>query len=107
MMRITASAAIEDPALLGKAFAGSSWDTWRAVLRAAEGLRLTGAQRAAFWAVAEREPPAHRVKELWVIAGRRAGKDSIASAIATAAAMADHREFLRPGERATILCLAD
>jgi hypothetical protein len=46
------------------------------------------------------------VKELWVIAGRRAGKDSIASAIATAAAMADHREFLRPGERATILCLA-
>jgi hypothetical protein len=41
-----------------------------------------------------------------VIAGRRSGKDSIASAIATTAAFTDYRQFLRPGERASVLCLA-
>ncbi|HYU23914.1 MAG TPA: hypothetical protein VEO74_01830 [Thermoanaerobaculia bacterium] len=86
-MRITATAAIDDPNLLGAAFTGPSWATWRAVLRAAEGLPLSHSQREAFRAVADRAPPTRRVKELWVIAGRRAGKDSIASAIATAAAM--------------------
>jgi hypothetical protein len=43
---------------------------------------------------------------LWVVAGRRSGKDSIASAVAAAAAMKDYRAHLRPGERATVLCLA-
>ena len=38
---------------------------------------------ALFWAVADRHPPRKRVRELWIIGGRRAGKDSIAAAIAT------------------------
>jgi hypothetical protein len=59
-----------------------------------------------FEAVAGREPPQGRVRELWAIAGRRSGKDSIASAIAAAAALGDYRAHLRPGERATVLCLA-
>src|SRR6266542_780141 len=105
-MRITATAAIEDPNLLGGAFAGPSWATWRAVLRAAEGLPLSHSQREAFRTVADRAPPARRVKELWVIAGRRAGKDSIASAIATAAALGQYESYLRPGERAVVMCLA-
>ena len=47
------------------------------------------------------------VKELWVIAGRRAGKDSVASAVATYIAVTvDYKAHLRPGERATVLCLA-
>jgi hypothetical protein len=37
---ITTSAAIDDPNLLGGAFVGESWSTWRAVLRVAEGLPL-------------------------------------------------------------------
>src|SRR5579864_8889156 len=45
------------------------------------------------------------VRELVTVAGRRAGKDSIASAIACHAALGDY-SGLRPGERATILCLA-
>jgi len=50
----------------------------------------------------DRDPPARPVKELWIIAGRRAGKDSLASAIATAFAMGDYRKYLRPGETASI-----
>jgi hypothetical protein len=106
MTLVTTSAAVADPALLGSAFAGPSWSTWRAVLRAAEGLPLDEDQRRLFRGVAEREPPPGRVSELWAIAGRRSGKDSIASAIATAAAMGDYRAHLRPGERATVMCLA-
>jgi hypothetical protein len=34
-MIVTPAAAIADPALLGQAFAGDSWATWRAVLKAA------------------------------------------------------------------------
>ena len=52
------------------------------------------------------KPPRRRVRELWIIAGRWAGKDSIASGIAGAAAMNDYRPLLRPGERATVMCLA-
>jgi hypothetical protein len=53
------------------------------------------------------EPPKDRVRELWAICGRRAGKDSVASAIAAqAAAFFDGGKHLRPGERALVLCLA-
>ncbi len=103
---ITASAAIADDYLLGRAFRGASWSTWQAVLRAAEGIPLDDDQHRDFARVAERDPPARRVRELWCIAGRRSGKDSIASALAAAAAMNDYRAHLRPGERATVLCLA-
>jgi hypothetical protein len=103
---VTTSAAITDEDLLAPSFAGESWATWRAVLRAAEGLPLDEGQLDLFRGVAERDPPEGRVRELWAIAGRRSGKDSIASAIATAAAMGDYRSFLRPGERATVMCLA-
>ena len=106
MSLITTSAAIADPELLGSAFAGSPWSTWRSVLAGAEGLPLEDEQLALFRGVAERDPPAARVRELWAIAGRRSGKDSIASAIATAAALGDYRAHLRPGELATVMCLA-
>jgi phage terminase large subunit-like protein len=47
------------------------------------------------------------VRELVVIAGRGAGKDSIASLIATMAALNfNPRGQLRPGERAVVMCLA-
>jgi hypothetical protein len=103
---VTTSAAITDEDLLAPSFAGESWATWRAVLRAAEGLPLDEDQLRLFRGVAERDPPEGRVRELWAIAGRRSGKDSVASAIATAAALGDYRAHLRPGERASILCLA-
>jgi hypothetical protein len=71
-------------------------------------LTMTKAEREQFRSVAERDPPKRQVKELWVVAGRRAGKDSIAAAIATHAAISadDFTRLLRPGELAAILYLA-
>src|SRR5262249_40972434 len=106
-MLITPAAALDDPALLAGSFAGSSWDTWRAILKAAYGERLSKAELKLFHQVAgDRPPPKQRVRGLIVIAGRRSGKDSIASAIPTVAAIQDYRPQLRLGEKASILCLA-
>jgi hypothetical protein len=96
-----------DPALLGPYFCGDSWSTWRVINKAACGEPLSEAELALLGTVAgNRDPPRRRVKELVVIAGRRSGKDSVASAIATVAALADYRPRMRPGERASVLCLA-
>lgn len=105
---IPITAAMTDPCLFGPWFAGDSWATWRAVLAAAYALPMTEADIARFRAVAgTRAPPRRPVKELWAIAGRRSGKDSVASLIAAyTAALLDFRDRLRPGERASILCLA-
>jgi hypothetical protein len=93
--------------LLGPWFPGESWDPWRTVLKAAYALPMTDAEREFFRSVAGRDPPARPVKELWVVAGRRAGKDSIASLIAAhSAVMFSQQNKLRPGERAAVLCLA-
>jgi hypothetical protein len=100
--------AISDQNLLGQWFAGPSWDSWRAVLKGAFALPMTPEEFVVFGELAGgRAPPGKRVRELWIVAGRRAGKDSIASAIAAwAAAGTDYRPLLRPGEAATVMCLA-
>jgi hypothetical protein len=96
-----------DPQLFGRWFVGPSWNVWRAVLKAAFAIPMTVRELQLFRTVADRDPPERRVRELWVIAGRRGGKDSIASLIAaSAAAFTDYTPMLRPGERASILCLA-
>jgi hypothetical protein len=49
----------------------------------------------------------HVASKLWVIAGRRAGKDSVASLIgAFTAALFEGGKVLRPGERPLVMCLA-
>ena len=103
---VTPAQAIEDPHLLARGFEGSSWSLWRAILKAAFGEPMTDEEVEQFRTVADRDPPRRRVRELWVIAGRRSGKDSIAAAVATVAGMGDYGAHLRPGERATIMCLA-
>lgn len=100
--------AMDDPELFGRWFAGASWNGWRTILRGAFALPMTPDETAFFRMVAEREPPTARVRELWVIAGRRGGKDSAASLIVShAAALFDPAgAALRPGERALCLALA-
>src|SRR5436309_11108160 len=59
---------MDDPSLFGRWFTGDSWNTWRAVLKAAYALPMSAADRATFRAVAgDRQPPARRVKAV----GRR------------------------------------
>jgi hypothetical protein len=103
-------AAMEHPRLFRRWFGGNvgepdTWANWKAVLKAAFALDMSTAEVKFFRTVAERRLPTRRVKELWIVAGRRAGKDSIASVVmGHAAAFFADIERLRPGERA--LCMA-
>jgi hypothetical protein len=90
-------------------FPGDSWAPWKAVLSAAFALPMSDDELAIFKALAGgREPPGRRVKELWIIAGRRSGKDSMASALGawTSGIEESHIGRLRPGEMASVLCIA-
>jgi hypothetical protein len=99
--------ALSSTAMFEPWFHGESWDAWRAVARAAFGVPLSRRELELFRGVADRDPPAGPVKELVIISGRRSGKDSIASAIAThVAASFNPAGLLRPGERAVTLLLA-
>jgi hypothetical protein len=99
--------ALSDRELFQPWFIGQSWSMWRAVLKAAYAKPLSADELALFHSVAgDRDPPEQPVHELWIAAGRRAGKDSIAGAIVAAAALADHSAILRPGERGVVLLLA-
>jgi hypothetical protein len=100
---------------LAASFEGPSWNRWRAILKAAYCLPMSPTERRLFEEVAERAPPTKRVRELWVVGGRRGGKDAIASLIVADAAMrfeGKRRRFagitlpaLRTGERATVFAL--
>jgi hypothetical protein len=100
--------AMNDPGLFQPWFSGPSWDAWRTVLKAAFALPMHDAERQFFRSIADREPPMRRVREAWLIVGRRGGKDSIASLIAgyTAALFEPDPGRLGRGERALVSCLA-
>lgn len=100
--------ATRDPRLFGPFFKGESYDNWEAVLTAIYGLSLADEQLEFFKSVAgDRNPPTARVRELWIPAGRHAGKDAVANLIAAFyAALFNQQDKLRPGERALVLCLA-
>jgi hypothetical protein len=78
------------------------------VLVAAFGGKLDQTQRRVLRAVAgRRKPPAQRVAELWIVAGRRSGKSRIAAAIATfIGVFVDNKHKLVAGEAGYILVLA-
>jgi hypothetical protein len=105
---ITVSDAMASPKLLGPFFSGSSWATWRTVIKAMFAERMSAAEIETFRSVAERDPPTKSVSEVVAIAGRGAGKDSVATSIATNIAVNfDPRCCkLRPGEKAVVMLLA-
>jgi hypothetical protein len=110
MKRVTIGVAdaMVSPKLLAPFFAGPSWDTWRAVVKAMFAERMTSAELEAFRAIAERDPPTKPVSEAIAVVGRGGGKDSIASLIATVTAVNFDpiKGRLRPGEKAVVMCLA-
>jgi len=98
---------MESPALLGPWFSGPSWDNHKIILKGAHALPMTAAEVEQFRALAHRDPPRKRVRELWEAIGRRGGKDSIASLLVShAAVFGDYRGRLRPGEAAVCMLLA-
>ena len=100
--------AMGDPAVFAPWFPGATWGGWHVVLKAAFALPMTKDEVALFRTMAERDPPVQPVKEFWIIVGRRGGKDSVASVIVAyiAAMFSDQHQRLRPGERASVVCLA-
>jgi hypothetical protein len=105
---LSVSHVMNSKALLGPFFAGESWATWRSVIKAMTAERMTAAEVETFRSVAERDPPAQLVSEAVFIAGRGAGKDSVATLIATNIAITfdPKRSKLRPGEVAVVMLLA-
>jgi hypothetical protein len=98
--------AMSDPRLFGPMFSGPSWNNWKVVLRGAFGLAMSPAEIEFFRVVTGREPPGKRVKELDIVAGRRSGKDSVASMIACYAAITFRPNGkVRPGERPLVMLL--
>jgi hypothetical protein len=104
---ITIERAMRDERLFGGTLGGiASWLTWLAVLKAAFGLALSGAEAATFAAVAGgRAVPTQRVRELWAIVGRRGGKSRIAALVACFLALFV-KHSLAAGERGLLLVLS-
>jgi hypothetical protein len=105
---ISVSDAMASRRLLGPFFAGPSWSTWRTVIKAMFAEKMSAAEIETFRSVAERDPPPQPVSEAVFIAGRGAGKDSVATSIATNIAVNfdPSRARLRPGEQALVMLLA-
>lgn len=98
---------MDDSALFEPWFRGPTWKPWRVVMKAIFALEMTDEEKAFFRSIADRDPPTEPVKEVWIVAGRRAGKDSVASLLAAhMAAMFNGASHLRPGERGVVMCLA-
>jgi hypothetical protein len=85
---------------------GDSWRAWRTLLIAANGERLTPAERTLFTALTGRDKePGQRVEELIAVVGRRGGKSrSLATLASYLAALCKHN--LVPGETGVVLLIA-
>jgi Terminase large subunit, T4likevirus-type, N-terminal len=107
MREISIDKVMSDPRLLGAQLGDlATWQTWLAILKAAFVLPLTPEEREVFDAIAGGRPlPRKRLRELWVIAGRRSGKSRMAALLAVYFALfVKHR--LSSGERGMVLVLA-
>lgn len=103
---------LEDPDLMPSAYAGESWEAMKAVLSGAFAVAMPDNRQGLFDKLAGgRKAPAEPVKELYILAGRRAGKSDTIGAtavyLATVSVMLDNRlDRLSVGERAFISVIA-
>ena len=100
--------AVADKSLFARWFERGDWTAWRAFLGALFGLPLSPEQLAIYQQHTGRATaPAAAFAEAWLICGRRAGKSfTLALTAVFLATFRSYREYLQPGERATILILA-
>jgi hypothetical protein len=105
--RISMHKALADPMLFGLIMSGPSWYSWRVLLIAAAGERLLDDERQEFRRLTKREhEPGQPVKELVLVAGRRAGKSTAMCVLAIwIASLCDHR-YLAPGEVGVVLMVS-
>jgi hypothetical protein len=101
--------AIENPALFRPFFEDlRTWGNWIVYIRTLFGLPVESpAERKLIFECTGLMRPPQKVRESYVIAGRRSGKSYISSIIAVyLAAFKDWTPFLSPGERGMIFILA-
>jgi hypothetical protein len=107
-MEPTIIQALEHKELFGKPFPNlESWKSWIVLLKAIFNLEMTPDEFMIYKKATQRETVPKRLKELFVIAGRRSGKSRIASLLASyVGAFKDYSPYLAPGEKAVILTVA-
>jgi hypothetical protein len=100
--------AMTDPNLFGPVFSGPSFAAWRALLAGFYALPLDDSEAEIWRTLTGRaELPTGSHNELWVVAGRRAGKSHVAALMALHEALfVDRRDKLAPGEVATVMVIA-
>lgn len=103
---------MDTPELMGDTFQGESWEPWRAVLSGAFAIPMEPDRSRLFSRLAGgRTAPKSRVRELWVVAGRRSAKTQTAGATAVylatvGAALSGLTDMLSAGERGVISIIA-
>jgi hypothetical protein len=111
--RVSLSEALLDPALFGSTFAAPSFWTWRTVAKLIDGIPLTEPREIELFQECTGTPyiagrhGGRPVRRLFLLVGRRGGKDRFLSAIAVwrAALCADWRKYQSAGEGAVGLLL--
>lgn len=101
--------ACTDPQLFAPWFRKrATWKAWFAFLAALFALPMTDEQLAIYCKHTGRNtPPLEAAEEAWLVVGRRGGKSFIMALIGVyLACFKEYRQFLQPGERATIAIIA-
>jgi hypothetical protein len=104
--------ACREPNLFGDWFGGETWANWRVIDKAMFGLPLDDDELATFKTLTGRdEAPTETASEIWLVVGRRGGKDVKSAALAVylatiGAEVYGWRKRLVPGERGVVQLLA-
>jgi hypothetical protein len=106
---ITLTQALIEPKLFGQTFAAPSFWTWRTVAKLINGIPLTDPREVDLFreCTGRSRLPTKPVRRLFILAGRRAGKDRFKSAVVTwrAALCTNWRKLQSAGEGAVVILL--
>jgi phage terminase large subunit-like protein len=108
-IRLDILKAIDDPEIFGNWFRDpATWRAWRAFLAALFALPMDADQLALFQEFTGRKTaPAAPFNESYLICGRRSGKSAVLAVVAVyLACFRSYRQYLAPGEVATIRIMA-
>jgi len=101
--------AMQRPEFFGGLFKDlDTWTAWQAFLKALFGLEMNGEELEYFQKCTQLEKPSdEKIREAWVLVGRRGGKSAIAALIAVwLACYKDWTPYMRPGERPYIFVVS-
>jgi len=101
--------AIDSPDLFAPWFKDpATWKAWRAFLTALFGLPMDEEMLALYrHHTGRQEPPTAPFEEAWLVIGRRGGKSFVKALLGVyLATFRDYRQYLQPGERATVPVMA-